>query len=591
MHRLIGIVVMLWFLHASAATAAPGVLDAPLSLQAGSAATLRVEVPARVKVCSFNAKSGNHRVAASRYRVGDRLIIFSWRIPRNAKATTWTLRATCASAESRLRKTRPYSTSLRVRLLRGVRSRRSVLVARGTLRVRSAALRKGIAGLVGPSGDVGGKGAGSGCDGYGVDAGGYCLGFCTHYAWTKRTDLTRLGHARDWRGGAQSRGIPTGATPTPGAIAWWGSSFGGGYGHVAYVERVGGNNVVISEMNAVGWNRVSSRSIPLGSPGAPQGYIYGGIAGGQPGGSSPGEPVPVPTGPADLGQGMMAGTSPSIAASPGGGYQVAFQANTGNLYRYASASGAANLDQGMKSGTSPSIAALPGGGYQMAFQANTGDLVVVGSAGDVNTHQGMMAGTSPSIAASPGGGYQVAFQANTGNLYRYASASGAANLNQGMKSGTSPSIAALPGGGYQMAFQANTGDLVVVGSAGDVNTHQGMMAGTSPSIAASPGGGYQVAFQANTGNLYRYASASGAANLNQGMKSGTSPSIAALPGGGYQMAFQANTGDLVVVGSAGDVNTHQGMMAGTSPSIAASPGGGYQVAFQANTGNLYRYAG
>ena len=291
MRRLIGSVVVLWMLHGSAAMAAPGVLDAPLSLQAGSAATLRVEVPATATVCSFTAKSGKHRIVPSRYKVSNRLVSFSWRIPRNASAAKWSLRATCSSTEVKLRSTRGYTTPLRVRILKGVRKRRAVLVAGGKLRVRSSGLPDANAGLVGPSGDVGGKGAGSGCDGYGADAGGYCLGFCTHYAWTKRTDLTRLGHARDWWAGAEARGIPRGSTPTPGAIAWWGSSFGGGYGHVAYVESVNGNSVAISEMNAPGWNRISSRSIPLGSPGAPQGYIYGGAAGGGPSGQAGGGPT------------------------------------------------------------------------------------------------------------------------------------------------------------------------------------------------------------------------------------------------------------------------------------------------------------
>src|SRR5581483_8775641 len=55
--------------------------------------------------------------------------------------------------------------------------------------------------------------------------------------------------------------------------------------------------------------------------------------------------------------------------------------------------------QGMMAGTSPSITGLPGGGYEMAFQANTGRLIAYGSAGNTDTGQGMKAGTSPSIAA------------------------------------------------------------------------------------------------------------------------------------------------------------------------------------------------
>ena len=91
----------------------------------------------------------------------------------------------------------------------------------------------------------------------------------------------------------------------------------------------------------------------------------------------------------------MAGTSPSIAAM-GSAFEVAFQANTGDLYTYSSTSGAANLEQGMKAGTSPSIAAVTGG-YEIAFQANTGDLIAVGPK-NYATGLGMMAGTSPAIA-------------------------------------------------------------------------------------------------------------------------------------------------------------------------------------------------
>jgi hypothetical protein len=39
------------------------------------------------------------------------------------------------------------------------------------------------------------------------------------------------------------------------------------------------------------------------------------------------------------------------------------------------------------------------GGYEIAFQANTGDLWVIGALGDTAWNLGMMSGTSPSIAA------------------------------------------------------------------------------------------------------------------------------------------------------------------------------------------------
>ena len=129
-----------------------------------------------------------------------------------------------------------------------------------------------------------------------------------------------------------------------------------------------------------------------------------------------------------------------------------------------------------------------GSSYQMAFQANTGNLIAVGAAGGVNTGQGMAASTSPRIARLTNGTYQIAFQANTGYLFTYNSATGPVNLGQGIKAGTSPNITALPNGGYEIAFQANTGALITVGTAGSRNWGYGMMSGTSPSIVATPPG-------------------------------------------------------------------------------------------------------
>ena len=127
-------------------------------------------------------------------------------------------------------------------------------------------------------------------------------------------------------------------------------------------------------------------------------------------------------------------------------------------------------------------AALPGGGYEVAFQANTSRLWTVGSAGNNNWYQYMMRGTSPSITARPGGGFQVAFQASYGNLVIQGSDG---NVDPGlpMMQDTSPSITELPHGGYEAAFQANTSNLWTLGWADNNNWNLGMMPGTSPSIA------------------------------------------------------------------------------------------------------------
>jgi hypothetical protein len=67
---------------------------------------------------------------------------------------------------------------------------------------------------------------------------------------------------------------------------------------------------------------------------------------------------------------MMAGTSPSVIATFGGGYEIAFQANTGMLWT-AGKVRSGNTDLGVATGTSPSITVPANGGYEIAFQAYT----------------------------------------------------------------------------------------------------------------------------------------------------------------------------------------------------------------------------
>ena len=266
------------------------------------------------------------------------------------------------------------------------------------------------------------------------------------------------------------------------------------------------------------------------------------------------------------------------------GYEMAFEANTGNLWSVGS-DNHGDWQQGMMPGTNPSITALTGGGYEMAFQANTGSLITIGAAGNKNWQLGMMPGTSPSITTLGNGSFEVAFQANTGNLWSVGS-DNHGDWQQGMMPGTNPSITALTGGGYEMAFQANTGSLITIGAAGNKNWQLGMMPGTSPSITTLGNGSFEVAFQANTGNLWSVGS-DNHGDWQQGMMPGTNPSITALTGGGYEMAFQANTGSLITIGAAGNKNWQLGMMPGTSPSITTLGNGSFEVAFQANTGNLW----
>jgi hypothetical protein len=67
---------------------------------------------------------------------------------------------------------------------------------------------------------------------------------------------------------------------------------------------------------------------------------------------------------------MMAGTRPSIAALPGGGGEVAFEANTTDLYACVPGAAARNLKLGMLAGTNPHhqlmTAAMRGQAHRLA---------------------------------------------------------------------------------------------------------------------------------------------------------------------------------------------------------------------------------
>ena len=132
-----------------------------------------------------------------------------------------------------------------------------------------------------------------------ADGGGYCVGQCVDFVWTKRRDLTNLGNAAEWMAGARARGIPTAGAPKVGSVAWWSgnsSYVDSRYGHVAYVIGVGNNTVTFQEMNGyLGPGRVDTQTMSLSSRYAPQGYIYGGpMAQPSPPGPAPG-PTPQPT--------------------------------------------------------------------------------------------------------------------------------------------------------------------------------------------------------------------------------------------------------------------------------------------------------
>lgn len=82
-------------------------------------------------------------------------------------------------------------------------------------------------------------------------------GQCTWYAWGRAYELTGVklpcrNDAKTWYSVASNNGYLVGADPVENAIAVWSKRK---YGHVAYVEAVNGNNVIISESN---WKKTTS---------------------------------------------------------------------------------------------------------------------------------------------------------------------------------------------------------------------------------------------------------------------------------------------------------------------------------------------
>jgi Peptidase A4 family len=212
--------------------------------------------------------------------------------------------------------------------------------------------------------------------------------------------------------------------------------------------------------------------------------------------------------------GMALQTHPAIAAAANGTWEVAFQANTGELYEYTPQTGGVPLGYSMAAGTSPSITAMPGG-FEIAFQDSDGTLWELGPSGAWATGIAMAASTSPAIAGPvSGNGSIVAFQSRAGYYCSINLIAGICPTTYPMAAGTSPGITTLAGGGYEAAFQASNGLLWEVGTYDNFNTELGMKGGTSPTITASASTVFEVAFQANTGQLWLQDLAHGGRNQN-----------------------------------------------------------------------------
>ena len=102
----------------------------------------------------------------------------------------------------------------------------------------------------------------------------YAKGYCTWWAALRRVQVgkpvpSNLGNASSWKPLAGRAGIPTGNVPKQYAVIWT-----PGGNHVGFVESMNADGSAnISEMNAVGWNRVSHRTLSAAEA-ATYGYIY-----------------------------------------------------------------------------------------------------------------------------------------------------------------------------------------------------------------------------------------------------------------------------------------------------------------------------
>ena len=228
----------------------------------------------------------------------------------------------------------------------------------------------------------------------------------------------------------------------------------------------------------------------------------------------------------------LAGAAAHPALAVGDTFKVVFQDNDNVLAGYSGAS-SFTTPQGMMAGTSPSVALLTDGTYQAAFEANNDDLALTHlGGGTLAPGLGMDKGTSPAIAALPSGGWVAAFQDNDNKLYLYDSAGHKINTDLGMDPGTSPAIAVQPGGAYKVVFQDNDNVLAGYNSSGsNFTTTAGMQPATSPAITAAPASTYEIALQANTTDLATIHLGTGYTTntTTLGMDPATSPALANPP--------------------------------------------------------------
>lgn len=87
----------------------------------------------------------------------------------------------------------------------------------------------------------------------------FAFGNCTCFV-AKYKNVTWRGNAKDWLRNAQAQGIPTGSTPTPGAIVVYaGPGTHPVYGHVGIVRKVEADHIIVTDMNYRRYNEITTR--------------------------------------------------------------------------------------------------------------------------------------------------------------------------------------------------------------------------------------------------------------------------------------------------------------------------------------------
>ncbi len=100
-------------------------------------------------------------------------------------------------------------------------------------------------------------------------------GYCTYYVASKMP-ISFGGNAKNWLANAKASGYIVSKEPASrSAVVMTGNASRSMrlYGHVAYVEKVEDDKILVSEMNYVGFNKISQRWLSVNDPSI-KGYIY-----------------------------------------------------------------------------------------------------------------------------------------------------------------------------------------------------------------------------------------------------------------------------------------------------------------------------